>query len=280
MVLILDSRLPLVWRSPSSLQLGVDAPRVVLTEVSEAQERMISAMISGISRSGLGMVASAAGASEDDADALLAAVGPALETEREPPLGSVTVIGSGATADGIRSTLSAIGASLDPREPPSLAILVAHYVIEPEDYGLWLRRDVPHLPVVFGDAEVRIGPLVEPGGGPCLHCLERYRTDADPAWPAIASQLWGRRSAAEGELVSLEVVALASRLAQARLRGSRDAASESLHLDVGSGRLSRKQWLPHPDCACLALPGNDSADAPRVLSVHPPRRAAAAAALS
>ena len=56
-------------------------------------------------------------------------------------------------------------------------------------------RDVPHLAVVFDDDGARVGPLVEPGAGPCLRCLDLGRRDADPAWPAIAAQLAGRPAA-------------------------------------------------------------------------------------
>ena len=57
----------------------------------------------------------------------------------------------------------AVGASTPPTTTCDLGIAVGHYVLDPESYGFWLRRDLPHLPVVFGDDSVTIGPLVEPG---------------------------------------------------------------------------------------------------------------------
>ena len=33
------------------------------------------------------------------------------------------------------------------------------------------------------------GPLVTPGRGPCLRCLDLHRCDRDPAWPALLAQL-------------------------------------------------------------------------------------------
>ncbi|MHB1173430.1 MAG: TOMM precursor leader peptide-binding protein, partial [Lacisediminihabitans sp.] len=78
MALKLDPRLPLVWRSPSSLQLGVDSPPVVLHNVSNAQERMIAALVPGVSRPGLSMIAREAGAAEPEVVSLLSALGPAL----------------------------------------------------------------------------------------------------------------------------------------------------------------------------------------------------------
>jgi bacteriocin biosynthesis cyclodehydratase domain-containing protein len=140
---------------------------------------------------------------------------------------------------------------------------VAHYVLDPEVHGQWLRRDIPHLPVVYADTRVAIGPVVEPGVGPCLYCLQRYRTDADAAWPAIASQLWGRRSLLESPLVVLEAAALVTRLALERVRSGEPAAEHrTLHLSGETGRVEGEVVLPHPECGCTGIsaaarPGTD-----------------------
>jgi bacteriocin biosynthesis cyclodehydratase domain-containing protein len=290
----LDERFPIVWRSPDSLQLGVDAPLVVFEEVSSAQERMIAALASGVSRTGLSMIGISAGATESDVIEMLGAIAPALLPEPPSTDGwaagaqatpaqvtpaQVTLCGSGPTADRLEAILRGSGVAVDrspvDRSPvdrseetttPQLAIMVASYVIEPSAHRLWLSRDIPHLAIVFGDASVRIGPIVEPGSGPCLHCLELAKTDADPAWPAIASQLWGRSSSAETVLVSSEVAAIAARLAITRLQGPAlihvAPAAASVQIDTATGLITRRVWLPHQDCACLALPGNDSAGVP------------------
>jgi bacteriocin biosynthesis cyclodehydratase domain-containing protein len=306
-VLKLDPRYPLLWRTPTSLQFGVDAPPVLLPAVTNADERMIAALVGGVSRSGLSAIGTSAGAEEAEVARLLDAVSPVLLPAPPGPGAagkSVALSGTGPTVDGIAAMLRSHGIRVrvndtggkrpefaipDPAIPdlaiPDLAIIVAQFVIEPELHGLWLRRDVPHLAVVFGDTEVRIGPMIEPGSGPCLHCLERQRTDADPAWPAIASQLWGRSSPAETALASSEAAALTTRLAVARLGDLQSLAellptATSLHLDADSGRISRRNWCPHPECACLALPGNDWADAnpaPTRLPQRSPRRDAAVA---
>ncbi len=291
MVLKLDPRFPLLWRTPTSLQFGADAPRVLLSAVTNADERMIAALVSGVSRSGLSAIGTSAGAEEAEVNRLLDAVSPALlPASSGPARRTVALSGTGRTVDsiaallrshGIRVLVNDTGGKRPDLAIPDLAIIVAQFVIEPELHGVWLRRDVPHLAVVLGDTEVRIGPMIEPGNGPCLHCLERQRTDVDPAWPAIASQLWGRGSPAETALVSSEAAALTTRLAVARLQDSPTVAellptATSLHLDADSGRISRRNWSPHPECACLALPGNDSADA-HPAPTRSPRRDAAVA---
>jgi bacteriocin biosynthesis cyclodehydratase domain-containing protein len=279
-VLKLDPRFALLWRTPASVQFGVDAPPVVLRELSDAGDRMLAALASGVSRSGLSMIGTDAGADEPEVERLLAAVAPVLlhDDAVAPPKRTVELSGTGRTADGIASILGASGIAVhtDGRAAAhtDLAIIVAQFVIEPELHGSWLRRDVPHLAVVFGDKTVRIGPVVEPGATPCLYCLERQRTDADPAWPAIESQLWGRRSAAETELVSSEVVAIVTRYAVSRLGGDqRDhlliPPATSLELEIATGRITRWQWRAHPECACLALPESDWGDVLPVLNRLP-----------
>jgi bacteriocin biosynthesis cyclodehydratase domain-containing protein len=269
MVLKLDDRFATVWRDPFSLQLGVDPARVVLREMSTADERMIAALGSGVSRSGLDMIASSSGASEQDVSRLLRQVRPLLLSEPpEQPPARVSIVGRGQTVERIANTLALAGmtVSVSPtvaEEPADLGIAVGHYVLDPDSYGFWLRRDLPHLPVVFGDDSVLIGPLVEPGNTPCLYCLEHYRRDADASWSAIASQLWGRRAASETALVSAEVAAKATRLVVGRARAgrqpARSMAARSFRLAVDSGEVTRRDWMPHPECGCVALPSADGA---------------------
>jgi bacteriocin biosynthesis cyclodehydratase domain-containing protein len=279
MALRLDPKLPLLWRTPFSVQLGVDSPPVVLNDLTIAEERILAALVIGVSRSGVSMIGTDAGARELDIVRLLGQLEPAL-CETSPITAqtrTVTLAGSGPTLDQLAVALSGSTIRIrlagdDPEAAASsadlaitdLAIVVAHYVIPPEFYGVWLRRDIPHLPIVFGDRSVQLGPVIEPGNGPCLYCLQRHRTDADPAWAALASQLLGRRSLAETPLSSGEVAARAARLAISwldastsggRLRG--ELSTTSVHLDAVSGELSYRRWAPHPACGCGVLPGNE-----------------------
>ncbi len=289
MALKLDTRFPLVWRNPSSIQFGIDEPSVILDHLTGADERMIAALVVGVSRSGLSMIGGEAGATEPDIDRLLDRLQPALAPGPQntasldgeaadpdvPP--TVSLIGSGPTIDRLTAALCGSGirvvAGRDDPAGIGLAVMVAHYVLDPELHGFWLRRDIPHLPVVFGDLGVQLGPIIEPGSGPCLYCIERHRSDADPAWPAIASQLWGRRSPVETPLVSHETAALTARLVLARLGGGADGGqpddrphrtgARSIRLDAASGAISRLRWTPHPACGCLVLPENATASGPR-----------------
>lgn len=258
MVLRLNPQLPMVWRSPTSLQFGVTRPAVVLRDLDLASEKMIAALVSGVSRSGLDMIARAAGANETAVDALLAHLRPAMLQKTAVTHAPVVIAGTGLLVDRLAALLADEGvpvllartvAAAEVAQA-SFAVLVGHYVLDPALHGLWLRRDVAHLPVILGDTSVTIGPVVEPGRTACLYCLQRHATDADSAWPAMASQLWGRPSPAETELVASEVAAI---VARAVLSGA--ALSNQIVLEVESGQQSQHSFEAHPDCGCLRLSG-------------------------
>jgi bacteriocin biosynthesis cyclodehydratase domain-containing protein len=284
MTLTLDPRLPLLWRTPDSLQLGVDGPAAVLPTVSIAHERMLAALAVGVTRPGLELIGTESGLGEQDVATFLRLIRPALLEQRAPVGASVAISGSGPTVDRLAWRLREAG--LDPHpigerpddatalssEPGRLAVVVGHYVLDPGFRGLWLRRDVPHLPIVYGDRTVRIGPFVEPGSGPCLYCLERHRADADPAWPALAAQLLGRRSSAETPFVASEAATIATRLLLARASGPASPgpaspAATGIVLDVETGARSTEGWVRHPECACAGLPELAAASEPAEAAV-------------
>jgi bacteriocin biosynthesis cyclodehydratase domain-containing protein len=261
MVLKLVDDIPIVWRTPTCLQLGIDAPRIVLDEVGAGEERLITALRRGISPSGWSMLARDSAVAEERASALLAALAPMLSEPAAPASGRALVLGDGAIGTAIAALLDDAGrlARHDERTP-ALVVLVAPWVIGPEDAQHWLRRDVPHLPVVSADRSVTVGPLVEPGSGPCLYCAHLTRTDADPAWPAIAAQLWGRPAARMSALTVSAVAAFVARLALARLTAGAPAEpvdARAWRLADEGGTISASAQLPHPRCSCAAPPESD-----------------------
>jgi bacteriocin biosynthesis cyclodehydratase domain-containing protein len=293
MVLKLDRRVAIVWRDPFSLQFGVEPVRVVLREVTNAEERMVAALIAGVSRSGLSMIATAAGASEADAEKLLARLEPLLEhPEPSRPPRRIAIVGRGPAVEQLASALITEGAQVTvgtsvPADPCDLGITIGHYVLDPDSYGFWLRRDLPHLAVTFGDDSVTVGPLVEPGVTACLYCLEHHRRDSVASWAAIASQLWGRRGRSETPLAAMEVAARAARSVLRRLDGVKPAAATSVTIDVRTGETTTRTWLPHPDCGCIGMASQAAHTArvsarPREIGSAPgrarPRKPAAAAA--
>jgi bacteriocin biosynthesis cyclodehydratase domain-containing protein len=258
-VVRLDPKLPVLWRTPTSLQVGLDPARVVMTDVSPLQERLLAAVVTGTTESALETLAGRTDFAREEVRRLLTALDPALERSAPPARGHVAVCGTGPTAERIGTLLGSGGIRVsivqDERAAGTLdadlAVLVGHYVLAPWHLSFWLRRDVPHLPVVFSDTGVRVGPVLTPGRGPCLYCLELTRSDEDPAWPALATQLLGRRSAAETPLLSTEASVLALRRVLSALGTGDDADRDAVTLTL-SGTSSRHAPARHDGCLCSA----------------------------
>lgn len=258
MVLRLDPDLPLLWRSPEAVQLGAREPVAVVEHLTPAQEQLLAVLVAGVARSAYDVLAGTTGAGEAEAAALLEALTPALVEPREPPTG-IAVLGASPLAAELAAILDAAGALADGTRP-SLVALVADWVVSPPDHGTWLRRDVPHLPIVSLDRGIEIGPFVEPGDGPCLTCVDLARTDADPAWPVVAMQLLGRAAPALPRLVRTEAAAFAARrLLERAAHGPGEAIS--WRIDAATGTVRESGWRRHPECRCAVPPGSGSARA-------------------
>jgi bacteriocin biosynthesis cyclodehydratase domain-containing protein len=261
MPLQLDPSVPLVWRTPTSLQLGIDEPRVQLDQVTAGIERMLTALRAGISPSGWQMLARGAALDTDEADELLNRLAPLLmPSEAATPASVALVLGDDDIARELTALLRESGRLADPGEPaPDLVVLVADWILGPVDAQPWLRRDIAHVPVVATDRVVTVGPFVEPGTGPCVYCAQLGRTDADPAWPAIAAQLWGRPAPSHSRLTVSSAAAFVARRVLRRLDGGPDAGSIGRIwrlLDEGA-TVSASTVLRHPRCSCAAPPESD-----------------------
>jgi hypothetical protein len=272
MVIRIDPRIPLVWRTPDTLQLGVDHP-VVVPGVSAALETVVAALRRGIPLAAAELLGVDAGASPEQVRALLTVLGPTLiDTQAGPgspasATAPVCVDGDGPTAHRLCGLLTDGGLDVHSRseaaaagEVVSLAVLIGHYALVPGRHAFWLRRDIPHLPVVFSDTEVRIGPLVTPGCGPCLYCLELTHTDADTTWPRIASQLQGKLAPTETARLSIDIAGRTAVYVQSFLDGEPSLLlAHSLAVNGHSGALTLRAHRSHGSCACQSLPENGTA---------------------
>lgn len=276
MVLRLNPRVPVLWRDPHCMQLGVDVPVCTLPGASSATQRMLAALAVGVPRSGLSVIGRRAGATEDEVVALLNAVRPALLGEPaaqqwHTPQAQLRIAldGSGTSAEIIRTLLeheqiTVLSVNCENRCDEAelqadAAVIIGRFAIAPTRHGAWLRRDIPHLPVIFGDRLVRIGPFVTPGLGPCLRCVELERVDADAAWPAMASQLEGKTAAAETMLAATDAAARVAHLIIARFdcpAVSGASANTSALIDARTGEITTRTHLPHERCGCRVLPEN------------------------
>jgi hypothetical protein len=283
MILRLDPGVPLVWRDTHTLQLGVDRVICVFPEPTGRTENLLTALRAGSPRSAL-IVTACDGQRRERAtaevDALLDLVADALlpDTAGEDTSRPIVVVdGAGSTARHLSAVLHDAGydvaapGSSDDRVVAA-AIIIGDRVLPPWRHGPWLRRDVPHLPIVFGDDGATLGPFVDLDG-PCLRCVALARTDEDPAWPAICMQLDALPPLAEPAMLSAQVVALAARWLDARVRdGERTRAATSIRVHP-DGSISERLHAPHPRCGCRALPENVTS-----LAARPPVRPSSARA--
>lgn len=321
MALRLDPTRPLVWRTPFCLQVGVEPPVIVLDDLSPDDEIVIELLRAGVTPAMLDDAVVSHGWNPVRVAELLARVGPALCDRVPPPLAGHTIAIDGPPRDAatLHTLLGALGARVSvgaevPCEPPCgvarspaadtgchalepgaawratsgagagkrVAVVLSHYVVSPRAAGLWLRADVPHLLVRFGDRTIRVGPLVSPGRGPCATCLELHQTDRDEAWPALAAQL-ARRRAPSADAHGLAVLApVVARILSSSGGGWATRVVRLPRLAVAEG-LEPGEWLdelepvsPHPRCGCLSPPGNATArELPTSATHRPPTRARA-----
>lgn len=283
----IDPILPLVWRSPTDLQLGATTARVVLPHAGELETGLVAALRHGASTSTLVTIGTALGATADEVLRLLAALEPAFESDAEPsqvPAASgevregharrVVVDADGLVARHLTANLESLGYEVSmardlDADDADLAVIAAPWVVAPARHLPFLRRDLPHLAIVFDDTGARVGPLVEPGSGPCLRCIDLARRDTDSAWPAIAAQLAGRPAPSCTPRAALDASALAAAVIDDRLaHRSRRFADRSLTFGRPGALPRRHRHEPHPECGCRAPAG--TATAPGRLDVHRP----------
>ncbi|MDP9220397.1 MAG: hypothetical protein M3P23_07645, partial [Actinomycetota bacterium] len=158
-------------------------------------------------------------------------------------------------------------AELADRGQPSAAygvvVLVGEDAVSTRSGAALVAEHRPHLAVVAGADRAMVGPLVLPGRSACLRCLELYRTDRDPGWPAIAAQLDDPPAAPRGEstltelvaaLVALQVICWAD---EHRTPASLGA---TLTVTLPDGLIERRPWAMHPRCGCGWLAASLPAD--------------------
>ena len=245
----IDPTIPVVWRDHDTAQVGIDPVRLVLSNVDDLTARAIGDLVKGTSTQRLSALLGAQRSSE-----LRSTVAPVLGTRHGIPLPRVAVIGRTDSARTLAdlcapafatTTVVTHSTDVDPITV-DVVVLVSDFVVSPMDVQPWLGGDIDHLTVVFTEAAAVIGPLVRPGASACVSCVELERVDNDPAWSAIAPQVWSRVAHPTRALIA-------------------HAASEVLAvLSAGSGystRIDDESFARvihphgvHPRCGCQSLP--------------------------
>ena len=153
---------------------------------------------------------------------------------------------------------AAPSASRLPVVGPDLVVLASGHDDVRERARRLVLDGTAHLLVEVREATGVVGPLVLPGRTPCLRCLDLARSDLDPAWPVLASQL---PAAGEGELgcdgpLALAVAAQAVMQVLAMVDGTTVPAAlgGTLEMALPDWRWRRRTWPVHADCGCAARP--------------------------
>ncbi len=139
---------------------------------------------------------------------------------------------------------------------PDVLVVVEHGAADPARSELLLGSGTVHVPVLVREADAVVGPLVVPGAGPCLRCLDLHRADADPAWPRLVAQLVG--TAPGPEVGSL--AAVCAGLAAATVLSAVDEPPPRTRIRPGTAyEVSlpevvprTRTWEVHPDCGCTS----------------------------
>lgn len=134
---------------------------------------------------------------------------------------------------------------------PDLVLLVSAQVPDAPAGVPLVQAGTTHLPVVVRPDQVLVGPLVVPGRGACLHCVDLHHSDLDPGWPDAVRLL--RRGAGRvrppAVATACVVVGLATELAAG------PALRAGVEVRVGEGgATSWRRWSPHPACGCVGWP--------------------------
>jgi hypothetical protein len=264
----LDPAHPALWRDETTLQLGAHAV-VTVSDPAPWQQRVLDAMERGVESTTLERLTTALDVPGGELDAFLALLATALARPDAPRTVRLRAADGvdATTCTDVAEALGAVGisaawtASHLPSDGEPVVLLAHHHVPPHVPAGL-MADDVPHVPVVFDGAGVTVGPVVVPGRTACLACLSAHERDRDPAWPAIAAQLVGRRPAPVPRARAMEAGMLVARLlreAIPQVAGTRPADPGPLTAttSVRSSADARRAWRshrPHPRCLCGAAP--------------------------
>ncbi len=158
--------------------------------------------------------------------------------------------------------LTSPGVTTESVQPPDVVVLAGAPIVDPAVSDDLVNRAIPHLPVTLVETTATVGPLLVPGDGPCLRCIDLYRTDRDPDWPLVAAQLGSGcgapveacdvvLSVAAASLAVLEVVAWLERSVSPH-RWQR-SAGRAYVLRLPGGQPRPRTYSAHPRCGCSWL---------------------------
>lgn len=257
----LRSQRPLVWRTPHSIQIGIDEPRLIIDDIPDNAAPLIQALRDGISEEGVAVLAKQLRMSQRVATEIVRSCAPAFEPDSSPLPLTTTVFGASRVSAALGSLLEQWGAlsthttSFPLPAQPGVVVLVGEYVADPSWNAHLTHTSTPHIPVLFSDLSITAGPVITPGETPCLACIELWHRDEEPEWLSVGSQLWSTPAPTATVQGAHHAAALCALLLG--LMGSPGLLAPSsglvLSTRLDTGKTTRRSVDFHPDCHCRGL---------------------------
>lgn len=160
----------------------------------------------------------------------------------------------GALASQLEQALMKNGFSPSPPDRRcQLLVPLGSQVLPPRLNSYFLQQNFNFLPVLARDGGWLIGPLTVPGLSQCSTCLDLYLSEADPAWPTLATQLLCQPVAASSQSVARHCINIVVQVVASFFSGSDHWLGRYLEFSQADLVGSTQVLSPHPECGCGGL---------------------------
>jgi len=160
----------------------------------------------------------------------------------------------GALASQLEQVLMQHGFSPSPPDRRcQLLVPLGSQVLPPRLNSYFLQQNFNFLPVLARDGGWLIGPLTVPGLSQCSTCLDLYLSEADPAWPTLATQLLCQPVAASSQSVATHCINIVVQVVASFFSGSDHWLGRYLEFSQTDLVGSSQVLSPHPECGCGGL---------------------------
>ena len=160
----------------------------------------------------------------------------------------------GALASQLEQALMKHGFSPSPPDRRcQLLVPLGSQVLPPRLNSYFLQQNFNFLPVLARDGGWLIGPLTVPGLSQCSTCLDLYLSEADPAWPTLATQLLCQPVAASSQSVARHCINIVAQVVSSFFSGSEHWLGRYMEFSQADLVGSSQVLSPHPECGCGGL---------------------------
>ena len=160
----------------------------------------------------------------------------------------------GALASQLEQALMQHGFSPSPPDRRcQLLVPLGSQVLPPRLNSYFLQQNFNFLPVLARDGGWLIGPLTVPGLSQCSTCLDLYLSEADPAWPTLATQLLCQPVAASSQSVATHCINIVAQVVASFFSGSEHWLGRYMEFSQADLVGSSQVLSPHPECGCGGL---------------------------